>query len=226
MKETFKDIRTPVSFQAESSQSSEESLDIFINDCNLNSRPNLENNQSPTKSHHLNSFRPISNASYGNLLALTSSSNHLSPSTHSLASHISLDSLRRRAMMDTRICVDDDDDDNASIVSSISTHRETGLISPKKSKKTRKVCICGAVKSKKTVTKPSSYRYYDEDGKCIVNGKFLVPDSNESLESLEAFSPMDDSLSSPDKSLITTEESAKGLDGSEKKSSFWGFFKI
>jgi len=221
----------------QSANSSEEQLDIFINEWNQNQGSAAtdarvgavdgEISISTKKSSEAlglriqeNYFQRQKQSSYANLQSALSSSNQLSPSTRSLASHISMDSLRRRAMMETRIRTDDDDD-NDSVVSSISTHKES-IPSSRKSKH-RNVCICGAVKSRRSKLKPSSYRYYDENGNCVIQAKDDSVREVGSFESLEAHESSRTSAVDSDGRSVDAENVRSETD---KKSGFWGFFKF
>lgn len=124
------------------------------------------------------------NSSGGSVKGLRagSSKDRMSPSTRSLGYHVSMDSLRRRSMMETRISDEDDFDDRVSIISSISENVQSGgAMTPTRERsndsknrerrerqRSRKVCICGAYRARREKSKPSNYRYYDDDGNCII----------------------------------------------------------
>jgi hypothetical protein len=132
-----------------------------------------------------------------------------SPSTRSLASHMSMDSLRRRAVIESHIQDVDDDDDAASIVSSISSPRQH--VQKNRKQKSRLVCICGAARARR---KPSSYRQYNDQGICIVQKPQDFVDADEFDSDLK------------DLDSCTQDDQPEEEVSAKKSSSFWGFFKL
>ena len=208
---------------------SDEQLDIFIDDWNMNPRvecglngvnpvvtpaPDSDNMDSAVKKKKqfpsVDSFSSLKGS-------MMSSSNNFSPSTRSLASHLSMDSLRRRTIMNSGI--ETTISDTESVISSISTHNKSPC---KKQTKQRKACICGAYKPKQKL-KPSTYRYYDDDGRCIITENISMEDLDASLYSLTAD---DGTRSSENQIEDDVDDSSDNADDKAKKSGMWGFFKF
>lgn len=177
----------------------------FVND----SLPPLRSSRKDSRVS-LASLKHVSSESTRSLASPTGMVNQ-SPSTRSLASQISMDSLRRRAVLDSQIqnADADGDDDAASIVSSISTPRQHA---PKyRKQRSRIVCICGAARARR---KPSNYRHYDDQGICIVQKNQDCVDADE----------FDSDLKELDS--CTQDAQPEEEVSAKKSSSFWGFFKL
>lgn len=192
-------------FPTAESISSEDDLNIFIEEgYSAEERSaSLKNNLCLPSSL---SRRDISE-SFSNLKKVSSSCSALSPSTRSLASHISMDSLRRRAVLDSQM--DEDVSDAASVLSSISTPRNNGLKYRKH--KPRIICTCGAAKARRA-RKPSAYRHYDEDGNLIIQQQESVDDVELGVETL---GPDNQSDAENDEQVPV-----------KKSTGFWSFLKF
>ena len=179
--------------------------------------------------------RKLSNNSIGREISLalstensTSSRSKLSPSERSYGSHVSMDSLRRRSMMETRMKYDIDSygSDHDSVISSISEHGNdrSNKQAPKENRRKggRRGCICGAYGPRRERTKPSSYRYYDEDGNLVImdNGNSLLCKNAEEFNEFEAPNPeMEDEFDNMN--LYNTEvKNVSPGESAEKKNSF------
>lgn len=167
------------------------------------------------------------------IIGNSTSRSKLSPSVRSYGSHVSMDSLRRRSMMETRIKCDNDpyDSDQASVISSISEHGNDhpNKLSPKKNRRTegsRKNCICGAYRSRRERTTPSSYRYFDEKGNLVMtkNGNSIVSKNTGNGEMVDEVDisnvEMEDEFDDMNLNSMEEDEKTSPEENVEKKTSF------
>ena len=160
----------------------------------------------------------------------TTSRSRLSPSLSLRSnSHVSMDSLRRRSMMETRIRCDDDqyESDPDSVISSISEHgNKTYIKSLQKNyckKGGRRVCICGAYRSRRERKRPSLYRYFDEDGNLVMtmDGNCAVEKSCEVNNVTEANAAVENEVDSVNSgNTAEVGEASPSEESVEKKNSF------
>ena len=182
----------------------------------------------PESYFHQHGSRNISGTSVNSYGSVKDS--RMSPSTRSFSSHVSMDSLRRRSMMETRLIDDNDDDDDdddddygrsgaaddQSVISSISEHVPDSVLSPprhSKRGKSHKGCICGAFRPRKGQSyKPSNYRYYDEEGR-------LIPITTEFDPTLR---PNIDTSEYQESAMTAANTDDKKSDEESTKRGFWG----